>query len=39
MIDLTEFFKKFQIIYALILIALFLMFIFFGKLDRELKKK
>lgn len=39
MIDLTEFFKKFQISYALVLIAFFLMFIFFGKLDRELKRK
>lgn len=39
MIDLTEFFKKFQVGYALILIAFFLMFIFFGKLDRELKRK
>ena len=38
MIDLTEFFKKFQLSYALVLIAFFLMFIFFGKIDRELEK-
>ena len=39
MIDLTEFFKRFQVGYALVLIAFFLMFIFFGKFDKELRKK
>lgn len=39
MIDLTDFFRKFQIEYSLVLIAFFLMFIFFGKIDKEMRKK
>jgi len=38
MIYLDEFFKRFQITYALVLIVFFLMFIFFGKIDNEFKK-
>jgi len=39
MLDLTEFFRKFDIGFGLALVAFFLMLIFFSKVDRQLRKK
>lgn len=39
MLDLTEFFNRFQIGFGIVMIAFFLMFIFFGKLEKQARKK